>query len=156
MWSLTFNLLSWIGANVLVPPLSGTKRLYRAWAFTQKQKIKMRINLHFGHFYIPLTDVRTHLVRLRGLVEHASIDGRSHQVVGSCDGVNVTSEMEVKLQRREKIINKRCVCFFSNEPQNLWWQSLTSSIGMTWEYPPPAAPPSDKNDNYSLAVTLNC
>lgn len=40
---------------------------------------------------------RTCLIRLCGLMEHARIDGSSHQVVGCCDGVNVTSKMEVEL-----------------------------------------------------------
>lgn len=39
-----------------------------------------------------------HLVRLCGLVEHASVDGCSHQIVGGCDCVNVTSEMKVELK----------------------------------------------------------
>lgn len=34
-------------------------------------------------------------------MEHASVDGRSHQVVGSSDGVNVTGEMEVELTQKE-------------------------------------------------------
>lgn len=35
---------------------------------------------------------------MRGLVEHAGVDGRSHQIVGGCDGVNVPSEVKVELQ----------------------------------------------------------
>lgn len=31
MWSLTLSLLIWMGENFLCPPLSGTKRLYRAY-----------------------------------------------------------------------------------------------------------------------------
>lgn len=40
----------------------------------------------------------SHLVGLGGLVEHAGVDGRSHQVVGSRDGMDVTGEMEVELE----------------------------------------------------------
>lgn len=36
-------------------------------------------------------------------MEHARLDGRRHQVVGSSDGVDVTGEMEVKLQIKHKI-----------------------------------------------------
>lgn len=39
-----------------------------------------------------------HLVRLCGLVEHASVDGCGHQIVGGRDCVNVTSEMKVELK----------------------------------------------------------
>lgn len=39
-----------------------------------------------------------HLVRLGGLVEHAGVYGSRHQVVGSRDGVDVPSEMEVELE----------------------------------------------------------
>lgn len=35
-------------------------------------------------------DKHSHLVGLCGFVEHASVDGCGHQVVGSGDGVNVT------------------------------------------------------------------
>lgn len=34
-------------------------------------------------------------------MEHASINGSSHQVVGSSDGMNVTSEMQVKLNKTD-------------------------------------------------------
>lgn len=44
----------------------------------------------------------SHLVGLCGFVEHAGINGRSHQVVGSGDGVNVTGEMEVELRQKRK------------------------------------------------------
>lgn len=48
--------------------------------------------------YLPLIKWSSHLVRLCGLMEHAGVDGCSHQVVGGSDGVNVTGEMEVKLK----------------------------------------------------------
>lgn len=53
-----------------------------------------------------------HLVRLRRLVENTGINGSSHQVVGSCDGVNVTGEMKVEL-KRTKLINKMQFCFLT-------------------------------------------
>ena len=37
------------------------------------------------------------LVRLRGLVEHARIDGGSQQVVGGADGMDIAREVEVEL-----------------------------------------------------------
>lgn len=45
-----------------------------------------------------MTSSNGHLVWLRCLVEHPGINSCRHQVVGSCDGVNVTSQMEVKLK----------------------------------------------------------
>lgn len=37
-------------------------------------------------------------------MEYAGVDGSSHQIVGSRDGVNVTGEMEVELQRTDSLI----------------------------------------------------
>lgn len=34
-------------------------------------------------------------------MKHASIDGRSHQVICSSDGVDITSEMQIKLKPKE-------------------------------------------------------
>lgn len=45
-----------------------------------------------------MTEWSPHLVGLCGLVEHASVGGSSHQVVGSRDSVNVAGEMEVELK----------------------------------------------------------
>lgn len=75
------------------------------------------MNLNFGD---SLTEARTHLVGLRGLVEHAGVDGCSHQVVGSCDGVNVTSQMEVELQPSKNPINKKRLFFPHIKTQPLW------------------------------------
>lgn len=94
-----------------------------------------------------ITRWRTHLVRLCSLVEHASVNGCSHQVVGCCDGVNVTGEMEVKLKWTDPLIKcnlgREQITFFI-----LKQQCSTSSIGMTWEYPPPAAPPVGRKQNW--------
>lgn len=45
-----------------------------------------------------MTSSQGHLVGLRRLVEHPGVDGCSHQVIGCCDGMNVTSQMEVELK----------------------------------------------------------
>lgn len=45
-----------------------------------------------------MTSSQSHLVRLCGLMEHPGIDGCCHQVIGCCDGMNVTSQMEVELK----------------------------------------------------------
>lgn len=37
-------------------------------------------------------------------MEHAGIDGCRHQVIGCCDGVDVTSQMQVKLQKQKHIV----------------------------------------------------
>ena len=41
---------------------------------------------------------RVHLVYLGGFVEHAGVNGCHHQVVGSCDGMDIASEVEVELE----------------------------------------------------------
>ena len=75
-----------------------------------------------------MTKWSPHLVRLCGLVEHASVDGSSHQVVGGRDGVNVASEMEVELKRTNSF-NKGTFTFVFLYKQHSF--SSTSSIGMT-------------------------
>lgn len=54
----------------------------------------------------PVQSFWSHLVGLRRLVEHAGIDGRRHQVVGCCDGVDVTRQMQVELKKKKKEKNK--------------------------------------------------
>ena len=39
-------------------------------------------------------------------MEHPGINGCCHQVIGSCDGMNVTSQMEVKLNGKEEEIGR--------------------------------------------------
>lgn len=95
----TFSLLIWMGENFLSPPLSGTRRLNRA---LKKQISLLAYLLNHPIAVWPNTQ-SPHLVRLRGLVEHAGVDGRSHQIVSSCDGVNVPSEMKVELQINKDI-----------------------------------------------------
>lgn len=41
---------------------------------------------------------RVHLVCLGGFMEQTGIYGGRHQVVGSCDGVDISSEVEVELK----------------------------------------------------------
>lgn len=95
--SLTFSLLIWMGENFLCPPLSGTRRLYRAYIQTENSHNPFNTRKCI-FFNLALTKSSTNLVRLCRLMEHASIDGSSHQVVGSGDGVDVTGEMEVELK----------------------------------------------------------
>lgn len=71
-----------------------------------------------------------HLVRLGGLVEHTSVDGCSHQIVGGCDGVNVTSEMKVELKWTFTPIKLQGF-HKDNIVSNSTHQRCTSSIGMT-------------------------
>lgn len=63
----------------------------------------MRVKIHraifFQFFFQQHRLIRsTHFVGLGRLVEHASVDGSGHQVVGGRDGVNVPGEMEVELK----------------------------------------------------------
>ena len=47
----------------------------------------------------PPTPAAFYLVCLGQLMKYPSINGSSHEVVSSSDGVDVTSEVEVKLQK---------------------------------------------------------
>lgn len=75
-------------------------------------KIKQAFNQHCWHIQNSLANVswgQTHgkeglyLVRLSLLVEHACINSSSDQVVGCSDGMDVTSEVKVKLEDMEHI-----------------------------------------------------
>lgn len=41
--------------------------------------------------------LRAHLVRLSLFMEHPGINGRGNEVIGCSDGVDVTSEVQIKL-----------------------------------------------------------
>lgn len=51
-----------------------------------------------------------YLVRLSGFVKHARIDGSSHQVICSSDGMDITSEMKIKLKSPQKIQTLMHIC----------------------------------------------
>lgn len=36
-------------------------------------------------------------------MKHPGVDGRRHQVIGCCDGMNVTRQVEVKLETQKKV-----------------------------------------------------
>lgn len=70
-----------------------------------------------------------HLVWLRRLVKHSGIDSCCHQVVGCCDGMNVTSQMEVELNRRRKTTKKQ-----EWRTERVWKSTHWSSGWHQWNY----------------------
>lgn len=70
-------------------------------------KTKQAVNQHCWHVQKNLAKVGwgqihgekgLYLVRLSQLVEHSCVNGSSNQVVGCSDGMDVTSEVKVKLE----------------------------------------------------------
>lgn len=83
-----------------------------------------------------------YLVRLGGLVEHTGLDGCRHQVVCSSDGVNVTSEVKIKLPNKQNSLSSyhlffHCVSRLPYCHILIWLRFVlkngecTSSMGMT-------------------------
>lgn len=66
---------------------------------------------------------RRHLVWLCRLMENTGVDGCCNQVIGCCDGVNVSSQMEVELKWSTKGLDSFQVAFLSTLPSitpHLW------------------------------------
>ena len=80
--------LSWILENSFLPPFTDTRRLNSVWGAGRAPD---------EHTLHPSPLHPSHLVRLCGLVEHASIDLCCQEVVGSGDGVDVPSQVEVEV-----------------------------------------------------------
>lgn len=90
--------------NFLIPFTEGTRRLKRALKKEKKRALDEGVLLSWHqetntNSGTPPTPSAFYLVCLGQLMKYPSINGSSHEVVSSSDGVDVTSEVEVKLQK---------------------------------------------------------
>lgn len=119
---LTHSLRSWISENFLTPFTDGTKRLKRALKKRRKRDFPweehhclalcitgtrgLSINLRPSNLSKVLGGASAaYLVCLGLFMEHPGIDGCSNKVISCGDGMDVTSEVEIKLQKGRNHIN---------------------------------------------------
>lgn len=130
--------------NFLTPFTEGTKRLNRALKKAGKGLLDERTPsawLAVSPFKAPTLiwgllpfgkSPALYLVSLSQFMEHPSINGRSNKVISCSDGVDVTSEVEIKLRKIRSPISLQLSVSFQPSfiqpdcpvltPMQYWWQ----------------------------------